>query len=254
MRYFAYFLCALAVHAQTFEVASVKPSPSGGLRGGCHGIDSKSSRDQPDDPPPLGRCVITGARLSHLISIAYDFPNYGLMKDAPDWVMNGTERFNVQAKAEDSNSTDGQLKKMLQLLLADRFKLKFHWETRDEPGFALVVGRNGPKFQKAASDESGLKFGGSANPRSPREGGLFSFGARTYSMAMLAMLLTAYGPGQVVDKTGLTGVYDFNLSWDETAGPSVFTALNEQLGLRLESRKVPVSFFIFESAQRPSAN
>ena len=76
-------------------------------------------------------------------------------------------------------------------------------------------------------------------------------------MATLASLLSVAGSevrAPVIDKTSLTGIYDFKLSWDETAGPSIFTALQEQLGLRLEPQKVPVSFFVIESAQRPTAN
>jgi uncharacterized protein (TIGR03435 family) len=73
-------------------------------------------------------------------------------------------------------------------------------------------------------------------------------------MPMLAELLSSIGPGPVKDQTGLTGLYDFKLSWDEAAGPSVFTAVQEQLGLRLEAAKVPVSYFMFESAQKPAEN
>lgn len=73
-------------------------------------------------------------------------------------------------------------------------------------------------------------------------------------MTMLASLLSRIGPGPVIDKTGLQGVHDFTLSWDEAAGPSLGTALQEQLGLRFESQKVPVSLFIIDSAQKPSGN
>ena len=73
-------------------------------------------------------------------------------------------------------------------------------------------------------------------------------------MVLLAQFLSTFGPGPVKDETGLPGEYDFKLNWDETNGPSLFTALQEQLGLRLESRKVPVSFFVIESAQRPKEN
>jgi uncharacterized protein (TIGR03435 family) len=73
-------------------------------------------------------------------------------------------------------------------------------------------------------------------------------------MASLAGLLSGFGPGPVIDRTGLPDAYDFKLNWDDTSGPSIFTALIEQLGLRLESQKVPRSFFIFDSAQRPAAN
>ena len=84
----------------TFEVASVKPSTSGinGLRGGCRGIHSKYNLNDTPAAPPLGRCVITEARLSHLIAIAYGLHSMGLMKGASDWVIAGSERFTVQAK------------------------------------------------------------------------------------------------------------------------------------------------------------
>jgi len=71
---------------------------------------------------------------------------------------------------------------------------------------------------------------------------------------MITDALSRFSPGPVVDETGLKGTYDFKLSWDEANGPSLFTAVQEQLGLRLNPRKVPVSFFIFESAQRPTGN
>ena len=76
---------------------------------------------------------------------------------------------------------------------------------------------------------------------------------RHYSMAMLADALTVFGD-PIFDKTGLTGAYDFTLSWDETNGPQLSTALQQQLGLKLESEKVPGSFIIIDSAQKPSAN
>jgi uncharacterized protein (TIGR03435 family) len=75
-----------------------------------------------------------------------------------------------------------------------------------------------------------------------------------YSMPMFAGLLSAIGGVGVVDKTGLSGVYDFKLSWDEDAGPTLSTALQEQLGLSLVRQTVPVAYFIFESAQQPNAN
>jgi uncharacterized protein (TIGR03435 family) len=79
--------------------------------------------------------------------------------------------------------------------------------------------------------------------------------ARKYSVAELVNLLSQIGGrGPGIDKTGLTGAYDFTLSWDEDAGPSLSTALREQLGLRLEADKVPVSYFVVDSAARPSAN
>jgi uncharacterized protein (TIGR03435 family) len=73
-------------------------------------------------------------------------------------------------------------------------------------------------------------------------------------MGELAALLSQIGPGPIANKTGLTGAYDFDLTWNESAGPSLFTAMQEQLGLKLEAQKVPVPFFVFESAQRPGEN
>jgi uncharacterized protein (TIGR03435 family) len=93
------------------------------------------------------------------------------------------------------------------------------------------------------------------SPQKPTPGPPPSLKARRYSMVMLVNLLSGVaerGPG--IDKTRLDGVYDFTLSWDEDAGPSLSTALREQLGLRMESEKVPVSLFVVDSAQPPAGN
>jgi len=240
-----------------FEVASVKPananSPNG-VAGGCHGIDSKYGPSQ-TAPPPLGRCVITDARLSHLINIAWSFRSMPLIKSGPDWITRGEDRYNIEAKAEDpAKTTEQQLLTMLQTLLADRFQLKFHREMIEMPGFAMVVSKKGPKLKESSADEIGTIFGGES-PGKPMPGRPVSLKARKSTMEMLANLLSGRGgKGQVVDKTGLPGAYDFTLSWDENAGPDLATALQEQLGLRLESQKVPVSFFVVDSAQKPSGN
>ncbi len=245
-----------AVAQLTFEVASIKPSGSGnnGVNGGCHGIDSVYGPSQVASAPPLGRCVIHDARLSHLIHDAFSLPSMAMLKSekGPDWVAMGTERFDVEAKAEDpTKTTEAQLLQMLQALLVERFKLKFHREEKEMQGFALVVAKNGPKLEKAKDDEVESRLSGSMKPR---EGEPIALNGRKCSMEMLANMLSQRGEGPVVDKTGLTGAYSFKLWWDDSATPSLFTALTEQLGLRLDAQKVPVSFFIIESAQRPSAN
>jgi uncharacterized protein (TIGR03435 family) len=253
--YLAFALDATAA-PPTFEVASVKPSGSSnnGFSGGCHGIDSVYGPSREAAAPPLGRCVIHDARLSHLIYIAFSLQSMAILKSekGPDWVAMGAERFDVEAKAEDpAKATEAQLHQMLQALLVERFKLKFHREEKDMQGFALVVAKNGPKLEKAKDDEVESRLSGSLKVR---EGEPVSLNARKYSMEALADLLSQTGQGPVVDKTGLTGAYNFKLWWDDSAAPSLFTALTEQLGLRLEGQKVPVSFFVIESAQRPSAN
>jgi uncharacterized protein (TIGR03435 family) len=242
--------------APEFEVASVKPananSPNG-VAGGCHGIDSKYGPSQ-TAPPPLGRCVITDARLSHLINIAWDLHSM-LLKSGPDWIARGDDRYNIEAKAEEpAKTTEQQLLTMLQTLLVDRFQLKFHREMIEMPGFAMVVSKKGLKLKESSADEIGTLFGGES-PGKPMPGRPVSLKARKYSMEMLANLLSGRGgKGPVVDKTGLQGAYDFTLSWDENAGPDLATALQEQLGLRLESQKVPVSYFVIDSAQKPTGN
>jgi uncharacterized protein (TIGR03435 family) len=237
------------VRAQpAFEVASVKPAKTlAGVRGGCHGIDSTYTAPQIASAPPLGRCVITDGRLGHLIQIAYHLQ----IKGGPDWVQLGDDRFNVDAKVEDPTKvTEDQLLQMLQGLLTERFSLKLHKESKDVQGFALVVGKNGAKMKPAAGDEMTMSFG---EARKPRPGVPVNFTARKFSMPRLAAFLGAFGR-PVMDKTGLTGDYDFTLAWDESNGPSLTTALQEQLGLKFEPDKVPVTILVIDSAQKPGEN
>jgi uncharacterized protein (TIGR03435 family) len=88
----------------------------------------------------------------------------------------------------------------------------------------------------------------------PMKGRPAELRARRYTMARVADLLTQLSGGPVVNQTGLDGVYDFTLSWNDEDGPTLTTAVQEQLGLRLQAQKVPVSLFVVESAQKPSGN
>jgi uncharacterized protein (TIGR03435 family) len=244
--------------ALTFEAASVKVATSGynGYRGGCHGIDSPVRTGPNEAAPPLGRCVITDARLSHLIGIAFGVSMQDL-STGPDWIQRGDLRFDVNAKAEDpAKTTQEQLLTMLQNLLVERFRLKFHYRTSDADGFSLTVAKGGPKLQKSTSDESKTLFTGPdgeavLKPNSAR----ISLTARKYSMRMLVNLLTAVGQsGPGVDNTGLSSEYDFTLFWDSEAGPALSTALRQQLGLQMKSEKVPVSTFVVDAAEKPTSN
>lgn len=244
--------------ALTFEVASVKEAASGsnGVRGGCHGTNSVYSPGQQVTAPPLGRCVITDARLSHLIGIAYSVTMQDLTT-GPEWIQRGDLRFNVEAKAEDpSRTTEPQLLTMLQNLLVERFELKFHYETADAPGFAITVDKNLPRLQASKSEDASISF---ASPDGevlfrPLPGQPVSMRTRRYSVAMLVNILSLMGQGHGVDRTGLTGEYDFVLSWDDNAGPTLSTALREQLGLRMERASLPVSTFVVDSARKPLPN
>ena len=129
----------------TFEVASVKVGDTlNGVRGGCRGSDTVYPPGQQAGAIPLGRCVISDARLSHLIGIAYGVTMADL-RTGPDWIQRGDLRFNVGAKAEDPRATERQLLSMLQNLLVERFQLKFHNETREVADFVLTVASGGPK-------------------------------------------------------------------------------------------------------------
>jgi uncharacterized protein (TIGR03435 family) len=247
-----------AASALSFEVATVKQALDGpnGVRGGCHGIDSVYTPRQMEAAPPLGRCVITDARLSHLIGIAYGTTMQNL-KTGPDWIQRGDLRFNVQGKAEDAtHTTEQQLLTMLQNLLVERFKLKFHYEKSQAEGFTLAIAKNGPKLKTSKSDDTTLLFsgpGGEARGK-PVPGQPIVMTARKYTIPMLINVLTGTGHGPGLDQTGLTGDYDFTLSWDDNAGPDISTALREQLGLRMAPAKVPNSVFVVDSAEKPGAD
>jgi uncharacterized protein (TIGR03435 family) len=239
-----------------FEVASIKPSgrSNNGVRGGCHGIDSVYGPAGQADAPPLGRCVITNARLSHLVYTAWKMGTMTLIdNDGPNW-SEPDERFNIEAKAENpAKATEQQLLTMLQALIVERFQMKYHREIRERPGFALTVAKNGPKLERSRNDDVGLSFAdGNIKPRPDQP---VSLRAHKYSIPMLVGFLSTFGGhGPGVDETGLAGVYDFTLTWDEENGPTIQTALREQLGLRMEMKKVAVSYFVIDSAQRPSPN
>jgi uncharacterized protein (TIGR03435 family) len=249
-------LAGIAYAQPAFEVASLKPADpesSGGVRGGCHGIDSVyAGANERATAPPLGRCVITDGRLSHMIATAFRIPSMLYISGGPPELMSGVQRYTVDAKAEDpTKATEEQLLQMLQGLLIERFKLKFHREVKEMPGYTLVVAKNGPKLKESKGEDSGFSWG--ANGKPGREGPV-CLTAQKWKTSALADILTQMGRGPAIDKTGLTGEYDFKLCWNDTDGPSLFSALQDQLGLKLEPQKVPVSFFVVDSAQKPTEN
>src|SRR5262245_31234963 len=140
---------------------------------------------------------------------------------------------------------------MLQALLAERFKLKVHRETREMPIYILVVANNGSRLTPAKDDERPMV--GGTGP------GRMQF--QKTSMVTLAQNLSENLSQMVIDKTGLSGMFDFTLEWatdlsqpDPDRRPSIFTAVQEQLGLRLESGKGPVEVLIVDGVEKPSEN
>ena len=240
-----------------FEVTSVKPNTSAnGVNGGCHGTSSKPG--QADRAAiPVGRCIVTAARLSHLIAIAYEIDLQNV-KGGPDWVW-GVDRFDVEGKADNpSTATEAQLLLMLQNLLADRFQLRIHREMTQSSGSALLIAKNGPKLKESTGEgKRSLRMSGAAifkpdaiDQKNLNQNAII---AERVPMSQLAYTLSSLREvGPVVDKTGLQGFYDFKLSWEP--GESLNAVLQEQLGLRLESQKVPIETLIIDSATKPAAN
>jgi uncharacterized protein (TIGR03435 family) len=254
-----------------FEVASIRSnkSESGFIMFGCHGTDSKFSGAFGIEPPPLGRCVARRATLKSLIGEAYNLrgPDADKMISAgPNWLE--TDRFDVEAKAPEP-ATEGELHLMLQALLAERFQLKMHRSPKERGGCALVIAKGGPKLK--------------ASPAQEERKGLWRLNGgplvgQAASMSQLAKTLSGPVGRPVTDETGLGGTYDFTLRWtpDESepdwlaalppevraqlppreapTGPSIFTALQEQLGLKLETRKVTIETLVIDHVERPSEN
>jgi uncharacterized protein (TIGR03435 family) len=229
-------------------------------------------------PPgtPIGRCVYTRMTLKMLINAAYRLTALGgsldqLLIGGPSWI--STDAFDIDAKAEDTaHTTQDQLRVMLQNLLSERFKLKFHREPRETQGFDLVIAKGGLKMKEASGSEPG---GMSMSMGNPAAGGMSTVNAQGSTMASIVGFLSGRLGRAIQDKTGLTGKYNFTLKWTpgenesmglggmilrppapatpEAADPgvSIFTALQEQLGLRLESSKVTVDAMVVESAEKP---
>jgi uncharacterized protein (TIGR03435 family) len=203
----------------------------------------------------LARCTT----LHGLLYIAYPLKPNIPIPGLPGWANSAV--FDVDAKADNETALamqklpDEERQKqahlMLQAVLADRFKLRIHHETREGPIYELIVARSGFKLKEAL-----------ASKRPP--GSTCSHDhiqLRNTPISSLAYCLSAPLGRNVVDKTGITGNYEFELKWtpDELqgapdAGPSLFTALEEQLGLKLVSAKGPVDVIVIDHIERPSEN
>jgi uncharacterized protein (TIGR03435 family) len=241
---------------QAFEVASVKLNRSGS-RGGSMEFSRGGER-----------FTATNMPFGALVLVAYDITVRQL--SGPAGFL--SEKYDVVAKAEHAVSPDEMLR-MLQALLTERFKLVVRRETRDVPVYALTLGKGGPKMHK--NDSSGSEHPG---PRTPSraigtERGSGDLVFKNESMSDFAWALTrmaGIGDRVVVDDTGLKGTYDFELKFSRDRAPqtgidghepaarledpTIFSALQEQLGLKLESRKGPVEFLVLEHVEKPSEN
>jgi uncharacterized protein (TIGR03435 family) len=231
----------------TFEVASVKPhaSDSGFHHAGCSG-DRFSS---------------TGLRLVNVIEWAYDLPlvqSYEFPRSFASTGM-GTNAYDFQAKAGHP-VTESECRLMVQALLADRFKLRAHWESKDAEVSNLMVARGGLKITKALDTDEGTDFNIviDGRPTLPPPGP-----GKGLTMEQLANRLTGHGaPGtllEVADKTGLEGRYKIDLRFSTSlpadgqgpVDPPLDTALARQLGLRLVKHKGSVKWFVVDHIEPP---
>ncbi len=223
---------------------------------------------------PDGGLRTSGATVKFLIGLGYDVGSFQIA-DGPSWI--GSERFDIIGKTEaatnaakdapdPSRLTTQELKgrqqlmrPKLQSLLAERFRLKVHHDTRQQPVYALLVGKSGIRFQQTQGDFRGVHI---ARNRISGE---------RATIEMLAGALANQLRRPVLDRTGLAGTFDFKLEWApqadlspkpnadapaaaDASGPSIFTALEEQLGLRLESTRGPVDVLVIDRVERPSEN
>lgn len=227
----------------SYEVSSIKLNNSG------------SGNSSGDFGP---RLRATNYTLKSLVLLAYRIPEFQLM-GGPDWL--GTLRFDIEAKTADGVQLHDpeQNLSLIRSLLEDRFQLKVHRETREGAVFNLVVVKNGSKLAPAVDNGA------------PRSGGMRG-GPDTAEMTgtgnsiedLIGRLAPQVGR-PVIDKTNLTGKFDFKMTFNprplvsadsskQSAVPDIFTAIQEQLGLKLESAKGPVEVLVIDSVQKPSDN
>jgi len=253
-----------------FEVASIKPA-------------APDARGMFVRMNPGGRVDITNMTLRELIILAWQIqPNQ--LSGGPPWL--ASARFDISAKSE-TPPKQGEFPLMLQSLLEERFQLQIHRETKELPLYALVLARKDGKLGPGLKETTASSCT-QPDPTKPLPPPDPSKPPPRYcgNMMMQARQLTAIGSPidrlvqplsrmvarTVVDKTGLTGKYDITLEWGQdeapavqttsdsplppadVQGPTIFTALQEQLGLKLDSRKGPVEVIVIDRAEKPSEN
>jgi uncharacterized protein (TIGR03435 family) len=213
---------------------------------------------------PNGRFVSLGQGLRTTVFWAYHIKFGQQMVGLPQWVDGNDAIFDIEAKAEGA-ITDDQCRLMAQKLLGDRFKMAAHRETKPMPVYALIVARNGPKFNRAMDTDKGSGVNIVLNGTPVRIGGPDP-NPKGWPMENLAKFLTA-GPfldRPVIDQTGLEGLYRISFSFatrrvrepttDNADSSDIFTAVQQDLGLKLEERNEPTEMLMIDHLERPDAN
>jgi uncharacterized protein (TIGR03435 family) len=255
-----------------FEVAVVRENRSGEMRGRIELINARFSA--------------INMTLRELLSITYPsegggFRHASQLVGGPSWFE--TARFDIIAKVEgfqgdtnrpgftttaaDREALD-RVRRMMQGLLAERFKLKVHLETRELPIYELVIvdnkGELGPELRRSTTDcmaewkKQGMPDARNSACGSVQHAGPNKVVGRAVSIRILARDLYDWSGRPVVDRTGITGNIDYTLTWSpdgsaDSTAPSIFTALQEQLGLKLQPVRGPVEVLVVDSAEKPAA-
>jgi uncharacterized protein (TIGR03435 family) len=230
------FHCIQAQSSPAFEAASIRRNVSGGMNTSLNVSG--------------GRFTATNASAKTLIRNAYEILGFQLAGE-PRWL--DTEMYDIVATTGISEKIPpDRLKLLLQNLLLDRFQLKVHWETRETSVYALVPSKTGLKLKQSSE-------GGEPSINTQKRLGTVRMKGAREPVSILASNLGNQLGRIVLDRTGLPGFYDWMLEWDqdpaaESTLPSLFTALQEQLGLKLEAQKGPMETLVIDRAERPSEN
>jgi bla regulator protein blaR1 len=237
----------------SFEVASIKPLTKNNAPQGAYTVNVQISQDRLFD-----QC----ANLTALVFYAYHLPSTLLINGLPLWARGAcgadfTDTFAVEATMP-PGTTDAQARLMMQTLLADRFKLVAHWEKKDMPIFGLVIGKDG--FKLKPSDPKN-------DPPTPLHSrgcptgdpGCHIYGGAIGPISQLTTMLSHAVGRSVIDQTGITGDYNFDLTWaGDTATdsplPSLPAALREKFGLELKPEVGPVNILVIDHVEKPSPN
>lgn len=230
------FCCA--ANAQQFDVASIKPAPPQPPG------QTSTQMDVTTDATRNGILRYSNVTLKEVLGEAYQVKQYQIA-GGPGWL--DSERFDITATIP--AGARREVPKMLQTLAAERFGLSLHRETRELPVYVLQVGKNGSKLKPAKS----------ATGISRDTDGTHSHLTAETTMAAFVDSLSQRLDRPVLDETGLTGAFEITLDWasdsgGDPVGPSIFTAVQEQLGLKLESRRSGVEILVIDHADKPSEN
>ena len=238
-------VCLRGADAPSFDVASIRPHA-------------------PDDNrfyvrlPLDGRFTATGSVAKLVVMLAYDVQEAQII-GGPSWFT--TEKWDIEARSDNQGEHSiEETRRMVQNMLEERFGLRIHRETEQRPAYALTVAKGGPKFKAAEQRSTNVRITSS------------SISLERGDLARMTQVLSAALGRPVIDRTGLEGLYDLSLQWDDAPmrqggvpgldvppAPgndhgSIFTAIQDQLGLRLESQRAPVEVIVVDRIERPSQN